>query len=86
MQNGLVDCTLMTFPVCTKSTVSANQSSRYADSYPRYWQARPTWLNHIPVVLEKEGQIVAYFYAAKYHLDEPVLTISEYCISKTTKP
>ncbi|GEM_PF-4468022 len=48
-----------------------------------YWQARPQWMNHTPVIVLDQNRMAAYFYAAKYNLHEPVLTITEYGYHET---
>lgn len=43
-----------------------------------YWQKRMHWMNHSCRLIEKEGVIVGYFFAAKYRENVPVLHITEY--------
>ncbi len=43
-----------------------------------YWRSRLAWMNHVPAIVTENGKIVAYFYSAKFNLDKPVLTITEY--------
>ncbi len=48
----------------------------------QYWESRPTWMSHVPVVLLEGEKPAAYFYYAKYTENRPVLTISEYGFSR----
>src|SRR5690606_21225555 len=48
----------------------------------QYWQVRGEWMNHTPVIVQENHQVLAYFFAAKYRLSEPILTISEYGVAQ----
>ncbi len=43
-----------------------------------YWEARSSWLSHLPVVIIEDEEILGYFYYAQYDLKKPVLSITEY--------
>ncbi len=57
------------------------QSSRMNGTMERtleYWRVRPKWMNHTGTAIVEDGRIAAYFYAAKYREEQPVMHVTEF--------
>ncbi|MBD3265761.1 GNAT family N-acetyltransferase [bacterium] len=55
----------------------AQQVSGLVQRTPEYWDGRVHWMNHIPIVVLNNQEVVGYFYMTRYDLAKPVMHITE---------